>query len=144
MFYLVTWSWRFFSIECSSVCDTVQRWNHIEDLDEFFTRIYQYHQRSGFWCMVMQDLLQLLYVEFCWMLLAVLDEWSVKIIFLPKFCLTYLLYAESVLRLYLRAKLLLYKQVASGLPIADKLCNLLFNKLCNLFLSSKTRLGIDV
>ncbi len=36
------------------------RWNHIEDLDEFFTRVYHYHQRSGFVCMVLQDVLQII------------------------------------------------------------------------------------
>jgi hypothetical protein len=36
------------------------RWNHINDLDEFFSRVYQYHQRSGFFCMVLQDVLQLM------------------------------------------------------------------------------------
>ncbi|CAH1789825.1 unnamed protein product [Owenia fusiformis] len=36
------------------------RWNHIENLDEFFTRVYQYHQRSGFACMAVADALQLI------------------------------------------------------------------------------------
>lgn len=40
------------------------RWNHIENLDEFFTRVYQYHQRQGFLCMVLEDLLQLLQFVF--------------------------------------------------------------------------------
>lgn len=35
------------------------RWNHIENLDEFFMRVYKYHQRHGFWCMVVEDVLQL-------------------------------------------------------------------------------------
>ncbi|XP_062598344.1 autophagy-related protein 9A-like [Saccostrea cucullata] len=35
------------------------RWNHIENLDEFFTRVYQYHQRGGFMCMMLSDILQL-------------------------------------------------------------------------------------
>jgi len=39
----------------------VRQWNHIEDLDDFFTRVYHYHQRSGFVCMVLQDVLQLMY-----------------------------------------------------------------------------------
>jgi len=38
-----------------------RQWNHIEDLDDFFTRVYHYHQRSGFVCMVLQDVLQLMY-----------------------------------------------------------------------------------
>ncbi|KAK3580575.1 hypothetical protein CHS0354_002669 [Potamilus streckersoni] len=40
------------------------RWNHIENLDEFFIRVYQYHQRHGFACMVLEDILQLLQFVF--------------------------------------------------------------------------------
>ena len=36
------------------------RWNHIENLDDFFTRVYHYHQRQGFLCMVLEDVLQLM------------------------------------------------------------------------------------
>lgn len=36
------------------------RWNHIEDLDSFFSRMYRYHQRHGFWCMLLQEVLELL------------------------------------------------------------------------------------
>ncbi|XP_067005756.1 autophagy-related protein 9A isoform X2 [Anabrus simplex] len=36
------------------------RWNHIEDLDSFFTRMYQYHQKHGFTCMMLQETLELL------------------------------------------------------------------------------------
>lgn len=35
------------------------RWNHIEDLDSFFTRMYQYHQKHGFACMMVQEVLEL-------------------------------------------------------------------------------------
>lgn len=35
------------------------RWNHIEDLDSFFTRVYQYHQNHGLLCMMLQLLLEL-------------------------------------------------------------------------------------
>lgn len=35
------------------------RWNHIEDLDSFFTRVYQYHQNHGLLCMMLQQLLEL-------------------------------------------------------------------------------------
>lgn len=35
------------------------RWNHIENLDDFFVRVYAYHQRNGFWCMLLEDVLQL-------------------------------------------------------------------------------------
>ncbi|XP_050430185.1 autophagy-related protein 9A [Adelges cooleyi] len=40
------------------------RWNHIEDLDTFFTRIYLYHQRHGFLCLLLQAALDLLQVVF--------------------------------------------------------------------------------
>ncbi|XP_050533947.1 autophagy-related protein 9A-like [Daktulosphaira vitifoliae] len=40
------------------------RWNHIEDLDTFFTRIYLYHQRHGFICLILQAALDLLQVVF--------------------------------------------------------------------------------
>lgn len=36
------------------------RWNHIEDLDSFFTRMYHYHQQHGFLCMMLQEVLDLL------------------------------------------------------------------------------------
>ncbi|XP_076633465.1 autophagy-related protein 9 [Colletes latitarsis] len=35
------------------------RWNHIEDLDSFFTRMYHYHQKHGFVCMMLQEMLEL-------------------------------------------------------------------------------------
>ena len=41
-----------------------RQWNHIEDLDDFFTRVYHYHQRNGFVCMVLQDVMQLMYAVF--------------------------------------------------------------------------------
>jgi len=31
---------------------------HIEDLDSFFTRIYNYHQQHGFTCMVLNVIYQ--------------------------------------------------------------------------------------
>ena len=36
------------------------RWNHIENLDDFFTRVYEYHQKSGFACMVFSESFRLL------------------------------------------------------------------------------------
>lgn len=36
------------------------RWNHVEDLDSFFTRVYQYHQKHGLTCMVLYEVLELL------------------------------------------------------------------------------------
>ncbi|XP_005180922.2 autophagy-related protein 9A [Musca domestica] len=38
------------------------RWNHIEDLDSFFTRMYHYHQKHGFLIIVLEEFFQL--VEF--------------------------------------------------------------------------------
>lgn len=35
------------------------RWNHVEDLDAFFTRMYHYHQKHGFACMMLQEVLEL-------------------------------------------------------------------------------------
>ncbi|KAK3892909.1 hypothetical protein Pcinc_003249 [Petrolisthes cinctipes] len=34
------------------------RWNHLENLDFFFSRVYQYHQNSGLVCMMMQQVLE--------------------------------------------------------------------------------------
>ncbi|XP_059490836.1 autophagy-related protein 9A [Neocloeon triangulifer] len=31
------------------------RWNHVEDLDSFFTRMYQYHQKNGFLCITLKE-----------------------------------------------------------------------------------------
>ncbi|KAG0728093.1 Autophagy-related protein 9A [Chionoecetes opilio] len=35
------------------------RWNHIEDLDSFFTRVYRYHQHHGLLCMMLQQVFEL-------------------------------------------------------------------------------------
>ena len=35
------------------------RWSHVEDLDTFFTRMYYYHQKHGFFCMMIQKFLEL-------------------------------------------------------------------------------------
>lgn len=32
------------------------RWSHQKDLDDFFVRIYQYHQRHGFFCIVLSEI----------------------------------------------------------------------------------------
>ncbi|XP_017773078.1 PREDICTED: autophagy-related protein 9A [Nicrophorus vespilloides] len=40
------------------------RWNHIEDLDSFFTRLYKYHQRHGFKCMLVAEILELVQFVF--------------------------------------------------------------------------------
>lgn len=46
-----------------SVCNTA-RWNHIEDLDSFFTRMYQYHQKHGFAVMMLQEFFELVQFVF--------------------------------------------------------------------------------
>ncbi|CAG9769068.1 unnamed protein product [Ceutorhynchus assimilis] len=35
------------------------QWNHIEDLDSFFTRVYKYHQKHGFFCIGVKELVDL-------------------------------------------------------------------------------------
>ncbi|CAD7087628.1 unnamed protein product [Hermetia illucens] len=35
------------------------RWNHIEDLDSFFTRMYAYHQKHGFYVITLDEVFQL-------------------------------------------------------------------------------------
>ncbi|XP_055912674.1 autophagy-related protein 9A [Eupeodes corollae] len=40
------------------------RWNHIEDLDSFFTRMYNYHQKHGFTVIVMDGMFQLIQFGF--------------------------------------------------------------------------------
>ncbi|XP_053464351.1 autophagy-related protein 9B isoform X2 [Nycticebus coucang] len=34
-------------------------WHHIQNLDSFFTKIYSYHQRNGFTCILLEDIFQL-------------------------------------------------------------------------------------
>ncbi|CAD6192338.1 unnamed protein product [Caenorhabditis auriculariae] len=38
-----------------------QRWDHIDNLDMFFTHVYEYHQESGFLCIVLQKLFSLFF-----------------------------------------------------------------------------------
>nr|CAH7753443.1 unnamed protein product [Callosobruchus chinensis] len=38
---------------------TRSKWNHIEDLDSFFFRMYKYHQKHGFLCMFLQGIFEL-------------------------------------------------------------------------------------
>uniref|UniRef100_A0A5S6QXF1 Autophagy-related protein 9 n=1 Tax=Trichuris muris TaxID=70415 RepID=A0A5S6QXF1_TRIMR len=39
--------------------DAHSNWQHVQNLDEFFTHIYEYHQRHGFYCLLLSDLLEL-------------------------------------------------------------------------------------
>ncbi|CAI2352683.1 unnamed protein product [Caenorhabditis sp. 36 PRJEB53466] len=41
-----------------------RRWDHVKDLDEFFTHIYEYHQCGGYMCIVMQKVFSLLQFVF--------------------------------------------------------------------------------
>ncbi|XP_076253766.1 autophagy-related protein 9 isoform X2 [Rhynchophorus ferrugineus] len=38
---------------------TRSRWNHIDDLDSFFTRVYKYHQKHGFVCVAVSEVVKL-------------------------------------------------------------------------------------
>lgn len=40
------------------------RWNHIEDLDGFFSRVYKYHQEHGFTTIILTDILELMQFMF--------------------------------------------------------------------------------
>ena len=39
---------------------STRRWDHIENLDQFFTRVYEYHQRGGFACVAFAEALALI------------------------------------------------------------------------------------
>jgi hypothetical protein len=43
------------------------KWSHIDDLDSFFTKVYEYHQKHGFTVMMLQELLEL--IQFIFMIL---------------------------------------------------------------------------
>ncbi|XKL67657.1 hypothetical protein PGB90_003148 [Kerria lacca] len=42
----------------------VSRWSHIEDLDLFFSRLYAYHQKNGFFCIFVRGVFELQKVLF--------------------------------------------------------------------------------
>lgn len=42
----------------------IARWNHIEDLDSFFTRMYNYHQKHGFNVMMVNYVMDLIIFAF--------------------------------------------------------------------------------
>ncbi|RUS80666.1 hypothetical protein EGW08_011570 [Elysia chlorotica] len=44
--------------------DNKSQWNHVDDLDKFFTSVYDYHQRHGFQNMVLSEVLQLMQFVF--------------------------------------------------------------------------------
>uniref|UniRef100_A0A7E4VGZ5 Autophagy-related protein 9 n=1 Tax=Panagrellus redivivus TaxID=6233 RepID=A0A7E4VGZ5_PANRE len=41
-----------------------QRWDHIENLDQFFLQVYKYHQGSGFRCILLKHALSLFQIAF--------------------------------------------------------------------------------
>ncbi|CAH1992438.1 unnamed protein product [Acanthoscelides obtectus] len=47
---------------------TRSKWNHIEDLDSFFSRMYKYHQKHGFLCMFLQGSFEIFQFMFVIML----------------------------------------------------------------------------
>ena len=52
----------------------ITRWSHIDDLDSFFKKVYQYHQRHGFAVMMTQEVLTLFQVLFIISLVLFLAE----------------------------------------------------------------------
>jgi len=56
------------------------RWNHIEDLDDFFTRIYKYHRAQGFLCLLLTNvsvLLQYVFIVLFAVFLAVCINYEI-------------------------------------------------------------------
>ncbi len=60
-----------------SLSQSTRRWDHIENLDQFFTRVYEYHQRGGFMCVAFAEtfaLIQFIFlVSFAAFLLQCVD-----------------------------------------------------------------------
>merc|ERR1719462_792989 len=50
------------------------RWSHIDDLDSFFSKVYEYHQKHGFKVMMLQEVLELLQFIFVVMFTVFLAE----------------------------------------------------------------------
>ncbi|KAK2716798.1 hypothetical protein QYM36_007070, partial [Artemia franciscana] len=55
---------RKFVICSAQAAQETSQWNHIEDLDSFFTRVYNYHRRHGFLCILSKELLDLVQFAF--------------------------------------------------------------------------------
>lgn len=63
---------------------TRSRWNHVEDLDSFFSRIYKYHQRHGFRCMLLQDIFDInQFVFVVWLTIWLIHGINYDIMFNP-------------------------------------------------------------
>lgn len=54
--------------------DKNAKWSHMENLDEFFRRVYEYHQRGGFLCMVFEDFLEVVQFVFCLIIFTILSS----------------------------------------------------------------------
>jgi len=54
--------------------ESKSRWSHIEDLDSFFKKVYEYHQRHGFKVMMLQQCFDLIQVGFVVVLITYLFE----------------------------------------------------------------------
>ena len=50
------------------------KWSHIDDLDSFFSKVYEYHQKHGFKVMMLQEVLELLQFIFVVMFTVFLAE----------------------------------------------------------------------
>eukprot|EP00111_Clytia_hemisphaerica_P007397 TCONS_00021510-protein len=56
------------------------RWNHIENLDDFFTRIYKYHRAQGFLCLLLTNisvLLQYIFIVIFAIFLAICIDYEI-------------------------------------------------------------------
>lgn len=77
-------------IQMPEEADQCSQWNHLSDLDEFFTRIYNYVQRDGFLCMVLQDFFQLVTLWFIVIFPTfLLTSVNYDLLFKDKFNMTY-------------------------------------------------------
>ncbi|CAF3518900.1 unnamed protein product [Adineta steineri] len=52
-----------FETQDESTHEKQSKWSHQKDLDDFFVRIYQYHQKHGFFCIVLSEIFGLMYVK---------------------------------------------------------------------------------
>ncbi|CAF0832259.1 unnamed protein product [Adineta steineri] len=49
-----------FETQDESTHEKQSKWSHQKDLDDFFVRIYQYHQKHGFFCIVLSEIFGLI------------------------------------------------------------------------------------
>ncbi|EJW74057.1 hypothetical protein WUBG_15036, partial [Wuchereria bancrofti] len=48
------------TVECHAATSSGILWDGVENLDQFFTRVYEYHQNGGYLCIVIKHILTLL------------------------------------------------------------------------------------